>query len=587
MYLFTWSDVLWPKPDKLPSSDDLLAAMKTSHRGATVKDFLAVPGDTKDVQTFMMTLFQVRRALANVSTYMIFDDHDVTDDWNMSPEFCKKVYDPDNGLGRRVVQNALVAYALCQLWGNTPEQFGKDSSGTPAAGRKILDLLNGKNSSDYDGASKDLQPLVGIHDFSHMRARKPMGNYHDQTNWLTVEGQRVSADSLTYNFVYTGPAHQVVVTDTRSWRTYPNGSDATADLLPPDQMTAQIPQTPALGDRVLMVVITTNAPPVQPIRGATRHDSITTFLSSHISHDAHPDLFEAWEIPSLSFDHLLKRITDKFQADANGVLYGQALLLSGDVHHSFASRLLYSADQRYGDTTPRKTRAAIAQLVSSSFKKQNDDTVGFQKDGYFYVPHFPAHAFVKNDISEGYVGWNVTSASSSLNVGTRTFEYMSSNISIAIRKITNSFPTIQIYPREYILAPFGITDIHIDLDLKPHYRYRLDYLFPTSQAQEPPVPKPIPPPPASGGTPAERKAAMDTFNAATGNYRNHLAKPGKEDLIGRNNISEITFEWGARNGAGDNKWVNHTGSSHRSPTMRRPTARSARGGCSPYGSRTV
>ena len=48
---------------------------------------------------------------------------------------------------------------------------------------------------------------------------------------------------------------------------------------------------------------------------------------------------------------------------------------------------------------------------------------------------------------------------------------------------------------------------------------------------------------------------MDTFNAATGNYRTHMAKPGKEDLIGRNNLSEITFEWGARDSTGDRDHV--------------------------------
>ena len=64
--------------------------------------------------THLKTLPKVRRALANIPTYMIFDDHDVTDDWNMTLKFCNAVYNSD--LGRRVVQNALVAYALC-LWG--------------------------------------------------------------------------------------------------------------------------------------------------------------------------------------------------------------------------------------------------------------------------------------------------------------------------------------------------------------------------------------------------------------------------------------------------------------------------------------
>ena len=54
-------------------------------------------------------------------------------------------------------------------------------------------------------------------------------------NWLTIGGVQVSADSLTYNFTYECPTHQIIFTDTRSWRAYPNGHNATPDLLPPDQ----------------------------------------------------------------------------------------------------------------------------------------------------------------------------------------------------------------------------------------------------------------------------------------------------------------------------------------------------------------
>ena len=58
---------------------------------------------------------EVRRALANIPTYMIFDDHDVTDDWNATLDVCRSMY--SKPLGLRVMQNALTAYALCQHWG--------------------------------------------------------------------------------------------------------------------------------------------------------------------------------------------------------------------------------------------------------------------------------------------------------------------------------------------------------------------------------------------------------------------------------------------------------------------------------------
>ena len=41
---------------------------------------------------------RVRRLLANVPSFMIFDDHEVTDDWNITPRWAKQTR--ANALGR-------------------------------------------------------------------------------------------------------------------------------------------------------------------------------------------------------------------------------------------------------------------------------------------------------------------------------------------------------------------------------------------------------------------------------------------------------------------------------------------------------
>jgi hypothetical protein len=562
MYLFTWSDVLWPTTP-LPAVSDLVAAAKAAmdigdfdprdddRRSRLANDGTAAVGDLADVIVFQKTLPKVRRALANIPTYMICDDHDVTDDWNMTIGFCNAVYASANGLGRRIVQNALVAYALCQLWGNTPEQFQFDASNKPAAGRQLLSALDKTTSTGYDSASASLQTIVGIHTAETMKARTPESAFHDQKTWLTIGGQQISADSLVYNFVYTGPAHQIVFTDTRSWRSYAYGDNATADLLPPDQIAAQIPLVPDLGDRALFLVVTTNAPPVQPIRGVTRHDTLTTWVSARFKGDPHPDLYESWELPSLSLDRLLKRVTDKLKPDTWDDHYGQCLILSGDVHHSFATRLVYRATNRYGDTQAQSANVVFAQLVASSFKKQDDDTVGFQRDGYFYVPQFLGNALIFKDMSEGYVGWNVAPGAAPYKVGSQNFSTPISRYSKDIRDITNDAPTIQIYPMS------ARTDA-INLTRKPDYRYRFDYLEPSAQSIDFRVAVPIGPAPGPGATPSQRAAALQTFNAATANYRAHNQNAGTQKVIGRNNIGEITLDWGARDNTGDHKQVNHT-----------------------------
>ena len=49
---------------------------------------------------------------------MIFDDHDVTDDWNLSLKWRQDV--KSFKLGRRIVANGLMAFWLCQGYGNDP-----------------------------------------------------------------------------------------------------------------------------------------------------------------------------------------------------------------------------------------------------------------------------------------------------------------------------------------------------------------------------------------------------------------------------------------------------------------------------------
>ncbi len=87
----------------------------------------------KALQAFHCTLPKVRRLLANIPTYMIFDDHDVTDDWNITGGWYDKVR--DNPLGHRVISNALAAYWAFQGWGNDPNNFDYDMI------RSVIDFL--------------------------------------------------------------------------------------------------------------------------------------------------------------------------------------------------------------------------------------------------------------------------------------------------------------------------------------------------------------------------------------------------------------------------------------------------------------
>ncbi|NTS77240.1 alkaline phosphatase family protein [Catenovulum sp. SM1970] len=110
MYLLVWSDTPWQwlELDKMPPQLDSKQQDKYQH-------------ELSSIDAFASSLPKVRRALAHIPTYMIFDDHDVTDDWNLTRGWEEAAY--NNPYSKRIIGNALIAYWLCQGWGNMPKHF--------------------------------------------------------------------------------------------------------------------------------------------------------------------------------------------------------------------------------------------------------------------------------------------------------------------------------------------------------------------------------------------------------------------------------------------------------------------------------
>ncbi|WP_163912157.1 alkaline phosphatase D family protein [Pseudomonas frederiksbergensis] len=109
MYLLVWSPTAWtlidPKPPTLtPERRERYALEQTR------------------IDAFKTGLGDVGRAMAHLPCLMIFDDHDITDDWNLSAQWEETAY--GHPFSKRIIGNALLAYLLCQGWGNNPDAFG-------------------------------------------------------------------------------------------------------------------------------------------------------------------------------------------------------------------------------------------------------------------------------------------------------------------------------------------------------------------------------------------------------------------------------------------------------------------------------
>jgi hypothetical protein len=136
MYLMAWSPALW----ELAQANGLIRSFEEADSEKLIYYMFADNNQSnRELETerlklreqyndqqeslisFQQSLYQVRRLLANIPTYMIFDDHDITDDWNLSYNWKNNV--KSSPLGRHVISNGLLAYWAFQGWGNDPDAF--------------------------------------------------------------------------------------------------------------------------------------------------------------------------------------------------------------------------------------------------------------------------------------------------------------------------------------------------------------------------------------------------------------------------------------------------------------------------------
>lgn len=100
MYLLVWSPAAW----ELVETD--------KPEGLTPEETELYETEQEILKDFVSGLSQVRRLFAHLPVAMIFDDHDVTDDWNLNRDWEETAY--GHPFSRRIIGNALCAYMLNQ-----------------------------------------------------------------------------------------------------------------------------------------------------------------------------------------------------------------------------------------------------------------------------------------------------------------------------------------------------------------------------------------------------------------------------------------------------------------------------------------
>jgi hypothetical protein len=281
-----------------------------------------VTDEGKLVEAWRDAVPKVARALANAPTYMIFDDHEITDDWYISDRWRERVITAP--FGRAILRNGLLAYTVFQAWGNDPVRFRHEGA-LPAGvekdpNEKLLDAIT--EFADGIGALTDatlnkVDELIGLD--------KPITN-----------------PKAVFNFDVPGPKFSVRVLDTRTRRTYKAKGNTPPRLLG-DSMDAQLPTGPFGDGRELLVVV--SAAPVlfprifesvlQPLSALVfdlkthmfgREDETVPGKVTGLTGSEQKDV-EGWRADEEHHEKFLRRLGT----------YRRVVALSGDVH--FASTL--------------------------------------------------------------------------------------------------------------------------------------------------------------------------------------------------------------------------------------------------------
>ena len=153
MYLLVWS----PTPWGLITPQAPVLSTEEGQRYAR---------EQVQVDRFRDGLSGVARVLAHLSTLMIFDDHDITDDWNLSAQWEQTAY--GHPFSKRIIGNALLAYLLCQGWGNQPDGFGELVSQTQA-------LTTGAQANALEASAQDelLEALLKFQQWHYVLPTTP------------------------------------------------------------------------------------------------------------------------------------------------------------------------------------------------------------------------------------------------------------------------------------------------------------------------------------------------------------------------------------------------------------------------------
>ncbi|MBL8620232.1 MAG: hypothetical protein JNK64_02985 [Myxococcales bacterium] len=497
-YLLWWSPVLWP-------------------------DITRWNQKTID---FVTDLAGVRRALANVPTYMIFDDHEVKNNWNLNHEWCRRMY--RQPLGRRAVTNALLSFALFQGWGNAPQEQGWRSFDvilgvlrSVAIGRVILaehEKVLSWALSVPDPSSLDSPPI------------NDLGLWHGESppdEVAPVPGEPPLLP-LSFHFSASGPGYQLLGLDERTWRKFSPAEEdrlAAGELLSELALAAQLPSTDEPPPEVTFVMsssATIQAPMPWIARIGQWCENVYEWWKSYqgtgpsrswdwvVAYS--PEVGDIWYLESVPLERFLAAMVGRAASPTHD---GKVIVLAGDLHYSYAARLAYSASRLIGRSEPATHRAVIAHFVSSGCRRESENSNRQHRWGYNFPEIYDSIPDPKT-----WFGWSEAVAHDIDSTQIDNVDYWRTHPGGPRRVQTGSPLTLRTE------AELGNL---IGLGPPPDWRYRIDYMIAEAFEEPPPL--------------HSDPDHLANWSAIASAYQSHQDSFGNgKEIVGKNNLGEIVLD---------------------------------------------
>jgi hypothetical protein len=342
MYIFAWTTGLGPK--FLNDSVDVTVGEPTQFQVGDGWDQAdrerRVAETSAELPSFIATVAKVRRLLANIQVLMVFDDHEVTDDWFLNDQ--AKGDQTATDLGVQILTNALAAFVVFQGWGNDTAYFASGQ------GRRALTEISAlmMNGSRTRSDIRHVAALLGI---------VPAAN----------------GDRIRYHFTSRlGPIHLVAL-DTRTNRqVFPNGESGMigeaqlADQLlsvkkvaPPERLVV-ISGAPVFGFDVIEGAQETAVEVADKWDRYWKQKARLNVFAARLGTARYEASlgadYESWFSNKDASLNLLRALASKCQS---------VTVLSGDVHYGFSAVAKVAFDNT-------GTGIVVHQLVSSSLKNR-------------------------------------------------------------------------------------------------------------------------------------------------------------------------------------------------------------------------